>query len=163
MLGYKPRDVFNMDETGLFYAYMPFLPMISALTFHTVFYLIRDYWTRNNLESRVTRSGWLTHSQQMQMAPKSYVPLSLAKPNLPMHSTRRLGHSLAFTIATMPKHGWWWTYIKSFFVNGNMILRTVVTRFYFSRTTSPDTLFPTISDISMSKTLLPTSQHMSSH
>ena len=23
MLGYKPRDVFNMDETGLFYAYMP--------------------------------------------------------------------------------------------------------------------------------------------
>jgi hypothetical protein len=54
--GYKLCDIFNMDEMGLFYAYVPFCIMISLLTFHTVFLQIGDYQIRNNLVSRVRRS-----------------------------------------------------------------------------------------------------------
>ena len=54
--GYKLCDIFNMDETGLFYAYVPFFIMSSLLTCSTVFLLIGDYQIRNNQESRVTKS-----------------------------------------------------------------------------------------------------------
>ena len=55
--GYWLCDIFNMDETGLFYAYVPFCIMISLLTFHIVFLRIGDYQIRDNQESRVTKSN----------------------------------------------------------------------------------------------------------
>jgi len=39
--GYELRDFFNMDESGLFYGYIPFLIRFKSLTSRTGYHLIK--------------------------------------------------------------------------------------------------------------------------
>ena len=116
--GYKLHDIFNIDETGLFYAYTPiffFTFWISCWLQHVGWHPIEACQIINNLESKEKKH---MPSLQMLMGLRSSGLSLLEKQHGHKLSTRRQGNNLDSMTKTMQRHGWQLTFIRTGFSNG---------------------------------------------
>jgi hypothetical protein len=103
--GFKARDIYNMDETGLFYGCACFWCLPGLLTSVTGSLQIVGCQRRLIVALKATKSGLPTRSRSMQMAPPSSRPLSSARPSSPVHSNATLRAPSASCIGTMQRPG----------------------------------------------------------
>ena len=115
--GYELRDIFNMDETGLFYAYVFLCSSLS--TYPCLLWIeclpIVLSLTNDILVWKVVKSGWPMHSLQMQTGQRNCHLSSLAKQTNLGRLIERVAHNLDSIIGTMQRLGWQHPYIRSGF------------------------------------------------
>ena len=65
---YELHDIFNMDETGLSWAYVPSTHFQAHISLcYVEWHQTKNYLIVNNLVSKVKNTGWHMHSLQMLM------------------------------------------------------------------------------------------------
>ena len=102
-------DVFNMDETGLFYAWVGFH---SYQVPHTIILigLLPDQGLSNmkwlGMKSKKVQLTYSLMSNADKMAWRNFHQWSLARLKSHVLSRRRLVHNWGITIRQMQKHGW---------------------------------------------------------